>query len=156
MFIQTENTPSAETLTFILDQLAEPSIIYSLSKIEDVVSASLDKDRITLTKKPQAHWDTLKPFVFKAIEDHFAAQPIEETDPIVHQIREVLETHVRPLLAQDGGDVRFHAFKDGVVYVELQGACHGCPRSQETLKHGIGTMLRHFVPEVMEVSAVHA
>lgn len=155
MFIQTENTPSAETLIFILDRMAEPSVVSRLSKIEGVVSVNLDRDRITITKASQISWDSLKPLVFKELEEDSSLTSSDETDPLVLQICEILETRVRPLLAQDGGDVRFHAFKDGIVYVELQGACHGCPRSQETLKHGIGTILKHFIPEVIEVTAAH-
>lgn len=132
--------------------MAESSVVSRLSKIEGVASVNLDRDRITITKAPQISWDSLKLLVFKELEE---TPPSGETDPLVLQICEVLETRVRPLLAQDGGDVRFHAFKDGIVYVELQGACHGCPRSQETLKHGIGTILKHFIPEVIEVTAAH-
>jgi len=78
----------------------------------------------------------------------------EDDDEVVSQIKELLETRVRPAVAQDGGDIIFHAFEDGVVYLHMQGSCSGCPSSTATLKAGIENMLRHYVPEVQEVRAV--
>jgi Fe-S cluster biogenesis protein NfuA len=80
--------------------------------------------------------------------------PAEEEDEIVAQIKELLDTRVRPAVAQDGGDIIFHGFENGVVYLHMQGACSGCPSSTATLKAGIENMLRHYIPEVVEVRAV--
>lgn len=156
MLIQTETTPSPDTLSFVLGQGAESSLVSHLLKIEGVVDALLDKRRVIVTKHKSVTWESIKPLILQALEEQSPSNSHTETDPIIIQIREVLETRVRPLLSQDGGDVFFHDFKDGIVYVELQGACQGCPRSQETLKNGIGMVLKHFVPEVIGVSEVHA
>jgi len=78
----------------------------------------------------------------------------EDEDEVVSQIKELLETRVRPAVAQDGGDIIFHNFEDGVVYLHMQGSCSGCPSSTATLKAGIENMLRHYIPEVVEVRAV--
>ena len=78
----------------------------------------------------------------------------DANDPLIFQIRELLDTRIRPAVAQDGGDIVFHSFEDGVVYLKMQGACSGCPSSTATLKSGIENMLRHYVPEVTEVRAI--
>jgi Fe-S cluster biogenesis protein NfuA len=110
----------------------------------------------------------MKPVVLGAIMEHFTAgRPIlaegatvaasgatGEDDDIVVQIKELLDTRVRPAVAQDGGDIVFHSFEDGVVYLHMQGSCSGCPSSSATLKSGIENMLRHYIPEVVEVRAV--
>jgi Fe-S cluster biogenesis protein NfuA len=110
----------------------------------------------------------IKPVVLGAIMEHFTAgRPIlaegatvaasgatGEDDDIVVQIKELLDTRVRPAVAQDGGDIVFHSFEDGVVYLHMQGSCSGCPSSSATLKSGIENMLRHYIPEVVEVRAV--
>jgi Fe-S cluster biogenesis protein NfuA len=83
-----------------------------------------------------------------------AEEDAEEDDEIVSQIKELLETRVRPAVAQDGGDIVFHRFEEGVVYLHMQGSCSGCPSSTATLKAGIENMLRHYVPEVTEVRAI--
>ena len=109
----------------------------------------------------------MKPALLRAIMEHFTAgKPVmteaalaethtitEENDEVVSQIKELLETRVRPAVAQDGGDITFHGFDQGVVYLEMRGACAGCPSSTATLKMGIENMLRHYIPEVMEVRA---
>ena len=79
---------------------------------------------------------------------------VDDSDPIVVEIKELLETRVRPAVAQDGGDIVFHSFKDGIVYLEMHGACAGCPSSTATLKSGIENMLRYYIPEVLEVRAI--
>ena len=113
-----------------------------------------------------ADWFDLKPVVLGAIMEHFTAgAPVilgtggdseadEDEDEVVQQIKELLETRVRPAVAQDGGDILFHSNEDGVVYLHMQGSCSGCPSSTATLKAGIENMLRHYVPEVQEVRAV--
>ncbi len=120
-----------------------------------------------MTKDEDSDWYRLKPAVLAAIMEHFTAgRPVllgadpapaasdEEDDEVVSQIKELLETRVRPAVAQDGGDIIFHDFADGVVYLHMQGSCSGCPSSTATLKAGIENMLRHYIPEVVEVQAV--
>lgn len=127
-------------------------------------------DFITVTKEDDGDWYQLKPAVLATIMEHFTAgRPVfaggaeggtvdagdeEDDDEIVSQIKELLETRVRPAVAQDGGDIIFHDFEDGVVYLHMQGSCSGCPSSTATLKAGIENMLRHYIPEVVEVRAV--
>jgi Fe-S cluster biogenesis protein NfuA len=109
----------------------------------------------------------MKPALLGAIMEHFTAgRPVltdtvaseagasEDDDEIVKQIKELLETRVRPAVAQDGGDIAYHGFEDGVVYLAMQGACAGCPSATMTLKMGIENLLKHYVPEVVEVRAV--
>ena len=123
-----------------------------------------------MTKSEDSDWRQLKPAVLAAIMEHFTAgraghhrrartrrEPgaaSEEDDEIVAQIKELLETRVRPAVAMDGGDITFEDFEDGIVYLHMQGSCSGCPSSTATLKAGIENMLRHYIPEVLEVRAV--
>jgi len=184
MFIQTEHTPNPATLKFLpgrvvmtsgtanftdaeeaarVSPLAER--LFSLSQITGVF---LGADFITVTKDAEGDWYQLKPLILAVIMEHFAAgRPViaesaysgmearqEDEDEIVLQIKELLETRVRPAVAQDGGDIIFHDYEDGVVYLHMQGSCSGCPSSTATLKAGIENMLRHYIPEVVEVRAV--
>ena len=109
----------------------------------------------------------MKPLILGAIMEHFqSGRPVIEADAaettvadgdddeVVVQIRELIDTRVRPAVAQDGGDIVYKGFEDGIVYLHMQGACAGCPSSTATLKHGIENMLRYYVPEVQEVRAV--
>ena len=109
----------------------------------------------------------LKPAILGVIMEHFvanrpvidaeapaAAVPAGDDDEIVTQIKELLDTRVRPAVAQDGGDIVFHEFRDGIVYLHMQGSCAGCPSSTATLKMGIENMLKHYIPEVLEIRAV--
>lgn len=141
-----------------------------LFSFPEVAGVFLGADFITVTKAGDGDWYQLKPAILAAIMEHFTAgRPImeasaaasgtagaseEEDDEVVSQIKELLETRVRPAVAQDGGDIIFHDFEDGVVYLHMQGSCSGCPSSTATLKAGIENMLRHYVPEVIEVRAV--
>jgi len=101
------------------------------------------------------HFTAGRPVVLGAIANNAAAKKRQEDeDEIVSQIKELLETRVRPAVAQDGGDIIFHDYEDGVVYLHMQGSCSGCPSSTATLKAGIENMLRHYIPEVVEVQAV--
>ena len=181
MFIQTEGTPNPATLKFLpgravvtgapvdmpnpesarLSPLAE-----RLFQVEGVTGVFLGGDFITVTKRADKQWELLKPALLGVIMEHFiadrpvlseAAAAVEETaedDEIVSQIKELLDTRVRPAVAQDGGDIVFRGFERGIVYVHLQGSCSGCPSSTATLRMGIENMLKHYVPEVMEVRAV--
>ena len=141
-----------------------------LFALPEVTGVFLAADFITITKNGDSDWPQLKPAVLAAIMEHFTAgRPVilaeagedanaaeggEEDDEIVTQIKELLETRVRPAVAMDGGDIVFHDFEDGVVYLHMQGSCSGCPSSTATLKAGIENMLRHYIPEVVEVRAI--
>lgn len=138
---------------------------------EGVVRVFLGSDFITITKSDTKDWSVLKPALLGIIMEHFTTnQPVlleegeaattpaatasDEDDEIVTQIKELLDTRVRPAVAQDGGDIVFHSFEEGIVYLHMQGSCSGCPSSTATLKMGIENMLRHYVPEVIEVRPV--
>lgn len=141
-----------------------------LLQIEGVVGVFFGNDFITITKTSDKEWYVLKPLVLGVIMEQFVANlpvlldevvganqtasDIESDDPLIRQIRELIDTRVRPAVAQDGGDILFHSFTDGIVYLKMQGACAGCPSSSATLKSGIENMLRYYVPEVLEVRAV--
>ena len=183
MFIQTEQTPNPATLKFLpgrpvmttgtanfTSQEATPTspLAERLFALPEVAGVFLGADFITVTKAGDGDWYQLKPAILAVIMEHFTAgRPVmlanaaditataeEDEDEIVAQIKELLETRVRPAVAQDGGDIIFHDFEDGVVYLHMQGSCSGCPSSTATLKAGIENMLRHYVPEVVEVRAI--
>ncbi len=140
-----------------------------LFRIDDVSGVFLGADFISVTKNDAAEWPLLKPAILGVIMEHFTAGNAimtegassaaeedynEEDAEVVSQIKELLETRVRPVVAQDGGDIVFHGFQQGVVLLQMRGACGNCPSSTMTLKNGIENMLRHYVPEVTEVRAV--
>jgi Fe-S cluster biogenesis protein NfuA len=150
---------------------AESPLAEKLFSISGVSGVFLGQDFITVTKSG-AEWQHLKPAILGLIMDHYlsgapilansnqeqAGQPDEEFDAadteIVTTIKQLLDTRVRPAVAQDGGDITFQGYKEGVVFLNMKGSCAGCPSSTATLKHGIENLLRHFVPEVSEVRAV--
>lgn len=186
MFIQTESTPNPATLKFLPGQevletgtadfpTAEAAAASPLARrifaVEGVAGVFLGSDFITVTKADAVIWDHVKPAILGAIMEHFqsGAPVLEgaasasghrahdgEDGDIVRQITELLDTRVRPAVAQDGGDITFHGFERGVVYLHMQGACAGCPSSTLTLKMGIENLLRHYIPEVTEVRPVTA
>lgn len=142
-----------------------------LFAISGVTGVFLGHDFVTVTKADALEWQHLKPMVLGAIMEHYlSGAPVlegahDEAEPdaesydeadgeIVSTIKELLETRVRPAVAQDGGDITFQSYADGVVYLHMRGACAGCPSSTATLKNGIENLLRHFVPEVQEVRPV--
>ena len=141
-----------------------------LFQIEGVTRVFLGADFITITKQDELEWYSLKPAILGVIMEHFTAgRPVmidqdqaapggagdgEEDSEVVTQIKELLDTRVRPAVAQDGGDIIYQGFEEGIVYLTMQGACSGCPSSTATLKMGIENMLRHYIPEVVEVRAV--
>jgi len=140
--------------------------------VKGVRGVFLGTDFITVTKDDETPWDHLKPGVLGAIMEHYqSGEPVVtglgdeaqghaehsgEDGEIVSQIKELLDTRVRPAVAQDGGDITFHGFDRGVVYLHMKGACSGCPSSTLTLKMGIENLLRHYIPEVTEVRPVAA
>jgi len=182
MFIQTESTPNPATMKFIpgVEVLGDGSadfrdaetaerspLAQRLFQVEGIAGVFLGGDFISITKDDDRDWQALKPAVFGILMEHFSAgrplllpdsQPEPQHDEadseVVAQIKELLNTRVRPAVAQDGGDIVFHGFDKGVVYLHMQGACAGCPSSTATLKMGIENMLRHYVPEVVEVRPV--
>ena len=140
--------------------------------VEGVSGVFFGSDFVTVTKTDSTDWTHIKPALLGAIMEHFqSGAPIMEAQAkvagghaahegadgdIVKQIKELLDTRVRPAVAQDGGDITFHGFDRGVVYLHMQGACAGCPSSTLTLKMGIENLLRHYIPEVTEVRPVAA
>ena len=150
------------------DAAARSPLATALFTLPGVTRVFLGGDFITVTKSDATDWQRLKPMVLGTVMDHFVAgHPVilgegadedEDTLPedaeVVAQIKELLDTRVRPAVAGDGGDIVFRGFRDGVVKLHMQGACSGCPSSTATLKHGIENMLRHYVPEVRAVEQV--
>ncbi len=174
-FLPGREVMSAGTRDFATPEEADASplaaAIYSTGEVEGVF---FGRDFVSVTAAPGADWRTLKPEVLAILLDHFAseaplfapgsaadisvADDVTHDDPadadIVAQIRELIETRVRPAVAQDGGDIVYRGFKAGTVYLALHGACAGCPSSTMTLKNGIEGLLKHYVPEVETVEAV--
>lgn len=184
MFIQTEATPNPQTLKFLpgrevmangstafytnLEQAkAESPLAANLLEQQHINAIFLGSDFITVTKSEEAEWNQLKPDLLNTIMEHFVSgQPVMSQQvesgssaadsELAKQIRELIETRVRPAVAQDGGDIIFRNFNEetGVVELEMHGACSGCPSSTLTLKSGIENMLKHYVPEVTQVEAI--
>jgi Fe-S cluster biogenesis protein NfuA len=183
MFIETEATPNPTTLKFLprrkvmgnatadfaSAEAAKRSplaaVLFALPGVDRVF---LGHDFVTVTKTDDATWQALKPQVLGVLMDHFVHhRPVvegeghvahEDVDPadaeVVAQIKQLIDTRVRPAVAGDGGDIVFRGYRDGVVRLQMQGACSGCPSSSATLKHGVENMLRHYVPEVKSVEQV--
>jgi Fe-S cluster biogenesis protein NfuA len=183
MFIQTEATPNPATLKFLPGRSVLESgtahfvaaadagrspLAEALFAVAGVQGVFLGGDFITVTKADDREWQLMKPALLGVIMEHFTAdRPVVLADgaaaeeafsdadtEIVDQIKELLDTRVRPAVAQDGGDIVFRGFEKGVVLLHMQGSCAGCPSSTATLKMGIENMLKHYVPEVTEVRAV--
>lgn len=166
----------AGTRDFATPEEAEASpLAEALFNLGDVTGVFFGRDFISVTAAPGVEWSGLKPDVLGILLDHFSANmplfrpgsaagfsvPAEESfsdDPadadIVAQIKELIETRVRPAVANDGGDIVYRGFDKGKVYLQMQGACSGCPSSTATLKNGIEQLLKYYVPEVTEVRAV--
>lgn len=182
MFIQTQETPNPSTLKFLPGQeiLQEGTLVITsreqaqkmsplalrLFGVVGVVGVFLAKDFVSVTKADDTDWSMLKPMILLALMEHLStSQPVVnqtlpesvqnhvEESEIVIQIKELLDTRVRPMVAQDGGDIVFDRFENGIVFLQMQGACSGCPSSTATLKMGVENMLRHYIPEVLEVRA---
>ncbi len=179
MFIQTEDTPNPATMKFlpgcevlgarppvdfvdVADATRSP-LAQALFDVAGVKGVFLGRDFVTVTKDDRKDWPVLKPALLSAIMEHFVTgrttlaegdaptEGAEAESDVIKQIREILDLKVRPAVAQDGGDITFHRFEDGVVYLQLKGACAGCPSSTATLKSGVENMLKHYIPEVREV-----
>ncbi|MCR9257878.1 MAG: NifU family protein [Alphaproteobacteria bacterium] len=183
MFIQTEATPNPATVKFIpgqpvmaqgtasfrsRDDAGVSPLARRLFGVDGVTEVFLGDDFISVTKADEREWHLMKPSILGAVMEHYTSgDPVmvegaegaghaasEDDDEVVGQIKELLDTRVRPAVAQDGGDITFHKFEDGIVYLTMLGACQGCPSSTATLKMGIENMLRHYIPEVLEVRPV--
>lgn len=183
MFIETEATPNPATLKFLPGQTilgdqtadfpdADAALISPMAEalfgLEGVSRVFLGGDFVTITKSDDADWQSLKPQILGLLMEHLmAGKPIlregialeaEDVDPadqeIAEQIKDLLDTRIRPAVAGDGGDIIFRGFREGVVSLKMQGACAGCPSSTATLKHGIENMLKHYIPEVTSVTQV--
>ncbi len=183
MFIQTEPTPNPATVKFlpgreVLPQgavdftdpdeaAAKSPLARRIFEVGGVVGVHLGSDFVAVTKAETEDWYLLKPAVLGAIMEHYmSGEPViegeipdaggaaEDEDETSRKIRELIDTRVRPVVARDGGDIVFHGFERGVVYLHMRGACSGCPSAIVTLKNGIENLLKYYVPEVVEVRAV--
>lgn len=182
MFIETESTPNPATLKFLPGRAVLPGrtadfadadaalvspLAHNLFGLAGVERVFLGNDFITVTKSEDTGWQALKPQVLGALVEHFVAglpvmsensaaiaeeDVLPEDQEIVDQIKDLLETRIRPAVAGDGGDIIFRGYRDGVVSLQMQGSCSGCPSSTATLKHGIENLLKHYIPEVRSVT----
>jgi len=186
MFIETEDTPNPATLKFLpgrdvmgagtadftsAESAARSPLAGALFAQDGVARVFLGGDFVAVTKSDDVAWSELKPLILSVLVDHMVSgrpavegtgedEALEDVLPedreVVDQIKELLDTRVRPAVAGDGGDIVFRGYRDGIVRLHMQGACSGCPSSRATLKHGVENMLRHYVPEVVAVEQVEA
>ena len=179
MFVQTEITPNPNSLKFIPGKVVSSMGSFEVTKndevnnelIRNILSVNgvegifLGKDFISVNKYDENSWDDIKHIVISHINEFYASgrefvinkdltEQNESFDEIEKRIVQLLEDKIRPAIARDGGDIKFKEFKDGVVTVNLQGSCSGCPSSTMTLKQGVQNLLCHYLPEVKKVEAV--
>ena len=180
MFIQTEVTPNPNSLKFLPGKLVsshgsfevtkkeetDSDLIRNLLSINGVVGVFLGADFLSINKSEETNWEDIKHIAISLINDFYSTgkeyvitnglsgKNKQEHSEIEKKIISILETKIRPAVAKDGGDIKFKEFKDGIVKVELQGSCSGCPSSTMTLKQGVQNLLCHYLPEVKEVVAV--
>jgi Fe-S cluster biogenesis protein NfuA len=179
MFVQTEVTPNPNSLKFLPGKKVSNSgpyeitnkdetqneLVRNLLSINGVEGIFLGEDFISINKKEIIKWDEIKHIVISFINDFFSEGKefvIDESlekqnsnlDELEQRIVKILDEKIRPAVARDGGDIKFKEFKDGVVKVQLQGSCSGCPSSTMTLKQGVQNLLCHYLPEVKEVVAI--
>ena len=179
MFVQTEITPNPNSLKFLPGKIVSNSGSYEITNKDDtsnllirnllsvngVEGIFLGKDFISINKNEHISWDEIKHIAISLINDFYKDgkecvieknlnEDIENLEEIEKKIVKVLDQKVRPAVAKDGGDIKFKEFKDGIVKVQLQGSCSGCPSSTMTLKQGVQNLLCHYIPEVKEVIAV--
>lgn len=175
-FLPGEQVMAVGTREFTSPEEAEASpLAQALFDLGDVTGVFYGREFVSVTIAPGAQWSDVKPQVLSLLLDHFVSQsplfaggsgngiavPAEDEDfgedpadaDVVAQIKDLIETRVRPAVANDGGDIIYRGFREGVVYLQMQGACSGCPSSTATLKNGIESLLKHYVPEVSEVRA---
>jgi Fe-S cluster biogenesis protein NfuA len=179
MFVQTETTPNPNSLKFLPGKTVSNGGSFEITKKDDVKNELirnlmsvngvegifLSKDFISINKYDETSWDEIKHIVISLINDFYSTgkefvvdkSPFENDEnlgEIEKKIVQILDQKIRPAVAKDGGDIKFKEFKDGVVMVQLQGSCSGCPSSTMTLKQGVQNLLCHYLPEVKEVVAV--
>ena len=180
MFVQTENTPNPNSLKFLPGRIVSNNgsfevtrkdetsneLIRNLLSINGVEGIFLSKDFISINKYDNTSWDEIKHIVISLINDFYSSGKecvienslVDESKKdlleIEKKIIKILDQKIRPAVAKDGGDIKFKDFKDGIVEVQLQGSCSGCPSSTMTLKQGVQNLLCHYIPEVKEVRAV--
>jgi len=179
MFVQTETTPNPNSLKFLPGKTVsnggsfeinkkddvKNELIRNLMSINGVEGIFLSRDFISINKYDDTSWDEIKHIVISLINDFYSTgkefviekSPFETNEnlgEIEKKIVQILDQKIRPAVAKDGGDIKFKEFKDGVVMVQLQGSCSGCPSSTMTLKQGVQNLLCHYLPEVKEVVAV--
>jgi len=180
MFVQTEITPNPNSLKFLPGKSVsnngsfevtkkedtESELVRNLLSINGVTGVFLGEDFLSINKEENITWEDIKHIVISLINDFYSTgkefvigndlfeKKKEGYNEIEKQIISILETKIRPAVAKDGGDIKFKEFKDGVVKVELQGSCSGCPSSTMTLKQGVQNLLCHYLPEVKEVVAI--
>lgn len=182
MFIQTEETPNPAVLKFLpgrvvmergtadfpsVESAVSSGLARKLFEIEGVKAVFLGADFVSVTKDGAMAWDLLKPPILGVLMDYLgsgqkiiedgtgiASSLSDDDSEIVKEIKTLIDERIRPAVAQDGGDIVFDRFEEGVVYLEMRGACSGCPSSTATLKQGIENMLRYYIPEVEEVRPV--
>ena len=181
MFIQTQITPNPNSLKFLPGKVVSNSGSYEIKKkdsinnnlirnifsISGVKSVFLGVDFISVNKEQNINWEEIKHIVISLINEHYQSgkkfvidkdpherEPEKNLIEIERQIIKILDTKIKPAVAKDGGNIKFKGFKDGIVKVELQGSCSGCPSSIMTLKQGIQNLLCHYIPDVKEVVAV--
>lgn len=185
MFIQTETTPNPNSLKFLpgeivmqngtadirsADEAARSPLAKRLFRLTGIEGVFFGRDFISVTKAESKDWAVLKPLILGLVMDHFsqadpklfdddapalAATTADLSNPVIQKIVELLDKRIRPAVAMDGGDIQFVDFQNGIVMLQMRGACAGCPSSTMTLKAGIENMLRHYVPEVLEVRAIN-
>ena len=179
MFVQTETTPNPNSLKFLPGKIVSNSgpyeithkddiqneLVRNLLSINGVEGIFLGQDFITVNKNENINWDEIKHIVISLINDFYSdgkefvidenlKKDFSDLNEIEEKIVKILEQKIRPAVARDGGDIKFKEFKDGVVKVQLQGSCSGCPSSTMTLKQGVQNLLCHYLPEVKEVIAI--
>ncbi len=179
MFVQTEVTPNPNSLKFLPGKNVSNSGPYEITNkdqinnelVKNILSVNgvegvfLGQDFISVNKRDQAKWDEIKHIVISFINDFYSdgkefvidentKQEDVDLDEIEKKIVKILDQKIRPAVAKDGGDIKFKEYKDGIVKVQLQGSCSGCPSSTMTLKQGVQNLLCHYLPEVKEVIAI--
>ncbi len=179
MFVQTEITPNPNSLKFIPGRVVsnggsfeitqkdnvKNDLIKNILSVNGVEGIFLSKEFISINKYDGASWDDIKHIIISLINDFYSSgkefvidndpnESKENFDEIEKKIIQILEEKIRPAVAKDGGDIKFKEFKDGIVKVQLQGSCSGCPSSTMTLKQGVQNLLCHYIPEVKQVEAI--
>ena len=180
MFVQTQITPNPNSLKFLPDKKVSKigpleikskndsnnELIRNILSINGVTGIFLGEDFLSVNKEDNIDWENLKHIIISFINDYYSSgkdfvvdtpiksKKIDETSEIEKKIINLLETKIRPAVARDGGDIKFKEFKKGIVTVELQGSCSGCPSSKMTLKQGVENLICHYIPEVKEVLAI--